>query len=214
MPPDGRRRIMAEIKSKESTLGKESRRLALRLREIARLPRFFGIRVFRLSKWLLRHFSHRKEFRRKGSGVKSVAYSSCVLENMAAIKNGLLTLGNILTQNTKLAGYAFQQVRNKYNGRWMKRDVKRRKIAKEYAPLRLRMLAMKRNDILPEPVREIVDTEFDEKIPRQSAMIQLQRRCVITSKPRGVVFRWRLSRIVFRDLADYNKLSGIERAMW
>jgi len=47
----------------------QSRRLALRVCEVARLPRFLGTRTFRLSKRLLRHFFHRKEFRRKGNVV-------------------------------------------------------------------------------------------------------------------------------------------------
>ncbi|KYM99728.1 hypothetical protein ALC62_09346 [Cyphomyrmex costatus] len=44
----------------------QSRRLA-HARKIA-LPRFLGARTFRLSKWL-RHFFHRKEFRRKEHGM-------------------------------------------------------------------------------------------------------------------------------------------------
>lgn len=44
----------------------QSRRLALRAYEIVHMPRLLGARVFHLSKWLLRHFFHRKEFRRKG----------------------------------------------------------------------------------------------------------------------------------------------------
>lgn len=33
-------------------------------------------------------------------------------------------------------------------------------------------------------------------------------------RPRGIVKEWRMSRIVWRHLADYNKLSGVQRAMW
>lgn len=47
-----------------------SRRSSLRVCEVVRLlPRFLGTRTFRLSKRLLRHFFHRKEFRRKGNDV-------------------------------------------------------------------------------------------------------------------------------------------------
>lgn len=53
----------------QTTIGNEkttiqSRRLVSRACEIARLPRLLSVRTFRLSKWL-RHFFHRKEFRRK-----------------------------------------------------------------------------------------------------------------------------------------------------
>nr|KAF7420228.1 hypothetical protein H0235_010525 [Vespula pensylvanica] len=96
----------------------------------------------------------------------------------------------------------------------MRRDAKRRKMAGQYAEERLRLVAMKRNDILPIEIRDLVEKEIQEKIPRQTALRQLTFRCVVTSRPRGVVHRWRFSRIVFRSLADYNKLAGIQRAMW
>lgn len=95
----------------------------------------------------------------------------------------------------------------------MIRDVKRRKVTTEYAPTRLRINSLRRNDILPPELREIADAEI-AALPRDSILLRLTNRCVITSRGRGAVVRWRLSRIVFRHLADYNKLAGIQRAMW
>ncbi|KAG8225201.1 hypothetical protein J437_LFUL009488 [Ladona fulva] len=60
---------------------------------------------------------------------------------------------------------------------------------------------------------EIANKEIAAQ-PRDASTYRLVRRCAITSRPRGVVHKWRLSRIVFRHLADYNKLSGVQRAMW
>ncbi|XP_050598472.1 28S ribosomal protein S14, mitochondrial [Bombus affinis] len=133
---------------------------------------------------------------------------------MAAVRNGLLICSNFLLNSTKFATCEFQQIRNKYVGRWMKRDIKRRKMAEKYAEERLRLLAMKRNNILPLEIREEVNQQFDKIIPRQTALRQLTPRCVLTSRGHGVVLRWRLSRIMFRHLADYNKLSGVQRAIW
>lgn len=62
--------------------------------------------------------------------------------------------------------------------------------------------------------QEEVNQQFDKIIPRQTALRQLTPRCVLTSRGHGVVLRWRLSRIMFRHLADYNKLSGVQRAIW
>ncbi|CAL7948629.1 unnamed protein product [Xylocopa violacea] len=53
--------------NKNTKIGKQSRRLAFYVHKIAQSPYFFDIRIFHFSKWLLRHFSHRKEFRRKGT---------------------------------------------------------------------------------------------------------------------------------------------------
>ncbi|XP_033360337.1 28S ribosomal protein S14, mitochondrial [Bombus vosnesenskii] len=132
---------------------------------------------------------------------------------MAALRNGLLLCSNFLSSSTKFAACEFQQIR-KYIGRWMIRDIKRRKMAKDYAEERLRLLAMKRNTILPLEIREEINQQFDKIIPRQTALRQLTTRCVLTSRGRGVVYRWRLSRIMFRELADSNKLSGVQRAIW
>nr|CDS35377.1 28S ribosomal protein S14 mitochondrial [Hymenolepis microstoma] len=36
----------------------------------------------------------------------------------------------------------------------------------------------------------------------------------MTSRRRGCKTRWRVSRIIFRSLADYNRLSGAQWAIW
>lgn len=95
----------------------------------------------------------------------------------------------------------------------MIRDVKRRKTVTEMAPERVRINSLRKNDILPPELRQIADEEI-AAMPRDSVLLRTTNRCVITSRPRGVVFRWRLSRIVFRHLADYNKLAGVQRAIW
>lgn len=95
----------------------------------------------------------------------------------------------------------------------MIRDVKRRNMAKQYAIDRLRLVVLKRNDIIPLEIREEASAEL-HAFPRDSAPSRIHDRCAVTSRPRGLAYRWRLSRIVFRHLADYNKLSGIQRAMW
>lgn len=95
----------------------------------------------------------------------------------------------------------------------MIRDVKRRNTAKQFAIDRLRLVSLKRNDIIPPEIREQASAEL-HAFPRDSTPLKIHGRCVVTSRPRGLAFRWRLSRIVFRHLADYNKLAGIQRAMW
>ena len=52
------------------------------------------------------------------------------------------------------------------------------------------------------------------ELPKDSWPIRTNNRCVLTSRPKGVVGSHRLSRIMWRLLADYNKMSGIIRAKW
>ncbi|KAF0293742.1 28S ribosomal protein S14, mitochondrial [Amphibalanus amphitrite] len=66
---------------------------------------------------------------------------------------------------------------------------------------------------VPRPFQELADREIADE-PRNSNYVRTVDRCVATSRPRGVVQPWRLSRIMFRHLADYNQLSGVLRAKW
>ncbi|XP_010185597.1 PREDICTED: 28S ribosomal protein S14, mitochondrial [Mesitornis unicolor] len=95
----------------------------------------------------------------------------------------------------------------------MLRDVKRRKMAYEYADERLRINAIRKNTILPKELQEVADKEIAD-LPRDSCHVRIRNRCILTSRPRGVKRRWRLSRIVFRHFADHAQMSGIQRAMW
>ncbi|XP_004613877.1 28S ribosomal protein S14, mitochondrial isoform X1 [Sorex araneus] len=108
---------------------------------------------------------------------------------------------------------AAEQVRSYYVDWKMLRDVKRRKMAFEYADERLRINALRKNTVLPKGLQEVADEEI-AALPRDSCPVRIRNRCVMTSRPRGVKRRWRLSRIVFRHLADHGLLSGVQRAMW
>lgn len=52
------------------------------------------------------------------------------------------------------------------------------------------------------------------ELPRYGCICQIVYRCSITSRGRGTVIPFRLSRIMFKHLADYNYLSGMQKAMW
>ncbi|KAF4089788.1 hypothetical protein AMELA_G00070630 [Ameiurus melas] len=106
-----------------------------------------------------------------------------------------------------------EHVRGYYVDWRMLRDVKRRQMAYEYADTRLRINAIRKNTLLPKELQEVADKEI-AALPRDSCPVRIRNRCVVTSRPRGVKRRWRLSRIVFRHLADRSQMSGIQRAMW
>ncbi|PNF29362.1 28S ribosomal protein S14, mitochondrial [Cryptotermes secundus] len=123
------------------------------------------------------------------------------------------TISQFVVKCPKLTGSQGQQIRNKYADWRMMKDVKRRKTVKEFGAERMRINSLRKNDILPQELREVADQEV-AALPRDSNYIRVRHRCAITSRPRGVVFKWRLSRIVWRHLADYNKLAGVQRAIW
>lgn len=83
----------------------------------------------------------------------------------------------------------------------------------EHAKERLNVNALRKNDILPIEIRELADAQI-AAFPRDSCVVRVRERCALTSRSRGIVHRFRMSRIVWRHLADYNKLAGVQRAMW
>ncbi|CAL1533190.1 unnamed protein product [Lymnaea stagnalis] len=97
--------------------------------------------------------------------------------------------------------------------RWMARDYKRRVLCKEHFPVRQRLIAIKRCSVLPKEIQEVASHELTT-FPRDSNPSRIVNRCILTSRPRWVIWRFRLSRIQWRLLADYNKMSGVMRAKW
>lgn len=95
----------------------------------------------------------------------------------------------------------------------MKRDFLRRKLVERENITRLRINALRKNTILPRELQEVADAEI-AALPYRSSITHLTNRCAVTSRARGNVLKWRLSRFVFRYLSDHNLMSGIQRAHW
>uniref|UniRef100_A0A170XFC1 28s ribosomal protein mitochondrial n=1 Tax=Triatoma infestans TaxID=30076 RepID=A0A170XFC1_TRIIF len=91
--------------------------------------------------------------------------------------------------------YAKQARFNHWTDWRMAKDVRKRKTLSEFAVSKLRVNALRKNDILPKEIREIADKEISE-FPRDAVGIRIRSRCAITSRPNGNVLRWRVSRIV------------------
>ncbi|KAG8189272.1 hypothetical protein JTE90_019032 [Oedothorax gibbosus] len=106
-----------------------------------------------------------------------------------------------------------QRNKNYYTDWRMIRDVKRRKVVKEYAKLRLQINCIRKNTLLPQEVKDIAQKEI-EALPTDSCHTKLHWRCILTSRARGRFKKFRMQRIIWRHFADYNQVSGVERAMW
>ncbi|KAF6206985.1 hypothetical protein GE061_018222 [Apolygus lucorum] len=100
--------------------------------------------------------------------------------------------GSSILQNTQ------SQVRYKWTDWRMAKDVRKRKTLAENAVQKLRINALRKNDILPKEIREIADKQITE-LPRDAVGIRIRGRCAITSRPRGNVLRWRRSKILDPD---------------
>ncbi|CAG0880433.1 unnamed protein product [Darwinula stevensoni] len=94
------------------------------------------------------------------------------------------------------------------------KDQKIRMLVKQHGREKRLLDAMTKNDILPEELRDIAMHHIKKDFEKNTSVKRINDRCQVTGRPRGVVVRWRLSRIVFRHEVDYNKMSGVMRGKW
>lgn len=52
------------------------------------------------------------------------------------------------------------------------------------------------------------------KIPRNASRVRIRNRCIITGRGRGVLRKFNLSRIAFRELSAVGQIPGITKSSW
>lgn len=102
----------------------------------------------------------------------------------------------------------------KWSDWMMLRDVKRRLKNAEYWQYRLNLKNLSASLTLPSIVRDIAAEERLANTPLDSSVARLNNRCALTSRSRGKFYKYKLSRIVWRDMADHGMLAGPIRAKW
>jgi len=53
-----------------------------------------------------------------------------------------------------------------------------------------------------------------DKLPKSSSRIRIRNRCFKTGRPRGVIRRFKLSRLSFREMALKGEIPGVTKASW
>ncbi|OQV19684.1 hypothetical protein BV898_06226 [Hypsibius exemplaris] len=84
----------------------------------------------------------------------------------------------------------------------------------KFGRVRMRLLGLYRTNFFPKDLKPYINEDIC-LLPRDSSYLRsIHGRCVVTSRAKSVMRRYRLSRIVWRDQADHNLLSGVLRARW
>ncbi|MES2121697.1 MAG: 30S ribosomal protein S14 [Chlamydiota bacterium] len=52
------------------------------------------------------------------------------------------------------------------------------------------------------------------KMPRNSSPVRLRSRCQLTGRSRGVLKKFKLSRLCFRELGNMGMIPGLVKASW
>jgi small subunit ribosomal protein S14 len=52
------------------------------------------------------------------------------------------------------------------------------------------------------------------RLPKNSSPVRLRNRCQITGRARGVLRKFKLSRLTFREMASMGMIPGVVKASW
>jgi small subunit ribosomal protein S14 len=84
---------------------------------------------------------------------------------------------------------------------WVMKQKRREALVKKYAELRRQLKKQKNYAGLA-------------KLPRDSSPTRSRNRCQLTGRSRGVLRKFKVSRIMLRELALAGKIPGLKKASW
>ena len=93
------------------------------------------------------------------------------------------------------------------------REKKLLKNIQKYSQKRADLKAIINNPNTPIEERDSAVKKLD-RLPKSSSPIRLRNRCFITGRPRGIISRFKLSRLSFREMALNGEIPGVTKASW
>ncbi len=95
----------------------------------------------------------------------------------------------------------------------IEKDQKRRKLYVLFEKKRVILKYICYNLKFSEKLRKQAQNQLI-KLPRNSSKTRLKNRCVITSRPRAIYRKFKISRLLLRKFALEGKLPGVKKANW
>ena len=93
------------------------------------------------------------------------------------------------------------------------KDLKRRKLVKKYEKKKLLLKAILSNINIP--IRLRMEAQFLlSKLPRNSSIVRVRNRSLINGKSRGVLWKYGIDRITFREWALKGLIPGCATYTW
>ena len=81
------------------------------------------------------------------------------------------------------------------------RELKRQKLVEKYAEKRAALKAAGDYDGL-------------QKLPKNASPVRLHKRCKLTGRPKGYMRQFGISRVTFREMANFGLIPGVKKASW
>ena len=87
------------------------------------------------------------------------------------------------------------------------------KTVQKYAVIRAELKNIIKDPTVTPDDKEATVAKLD-RLPKTSSRTRLRNRCFKTGRPRGVLRRFNLSRISFREMALKGEIPGVTKASW
>ena len=95
----------------------------------------------------------------------------------------------------------------------MNKNERRKQLVKKYAGRYAKLKAIAADTSLDEGERLIARLKMAE-IPRNGNPTRIRNRCELTGRPRAYYRKFRLSRIMLRNLANKGLIPGVVKSSW
>jgi len=53
-----------------------------------------------------------------------------------------------------------------------------------------------------------------QKLPKNASPVRLHNRCKLTGRPKGYMRQFGVSRVTFREMANFGLIPGVKKASW
>tara|TARA_B100000678_G_scaffold28298_1_gene20996 strand:- start:3500 stop:3805 length:306 start_codon:yes stop_codon:yes gene_type:complete len=93
------------------------------------------------------------------------------------------------------------------------KNERRKKLVKKYAGQYARLKAIADDESLEFQDRWVARLKMAE-IPRNGNPTRVRNRCELTGRPRGYYRKFRLARVMLRDLAVRGMIPGVTKSSW
>ena len=93
------------------------------------------------------------------------------------------------------------------------KNERRKKLVAQYAPKYAKLKAQAADRSLDETERMIARLKMAE-LPRNANPTRIRNRCEVTGRPRGYYRKFRLARVMLRDLANKGMIPGVIKSSW
>ena len=93
------------------------------------------------------------------------------------------------------------------------KNEKRKKLVKQTAPKLAKLKAIANDESLDETERLVARLKMAE-LPRNGNPTRVRNRCELTGRSRGYYRKFRLSRIMLRELANKGLIPGVTKSSW